>query len=138
MLPTTLLFLTLAFDLDSVKAEPNPDRRAELALENANTALDQAKTHYRANAYQLALASLHELRDSVELCYETLKATGKDPRKNSRQFKKIEQRIQLLIRRVKGYEQEVSVEDRPDVKKVQDRLEDINDEIVSGIFSKSK
>jgi hypothetical protein len=139
LLPTLLLLLVpVAFDLESVKAEPNLDRRADLALENANTALEKAKTSYKESEYKKGQTSVLEIRDSVEVCLEALKATGKDPRKNVRQFKKVEQRIQLLIRRLKGLELEVSVEDRPTIKKVEERLEDINDEIVSGIFTKSK
>lgn len=139
LLPTLLLLLApVVLDLESVKAEPNLDRRADLALDNATAALEKAKSLYRESEYKKAQASVLEIRDSVEVCLEALKATGKDPRKNARQFKKVEQRIQLLIRRLKGFELEVSVEDRPTIKKVEERLEDINDEIVSGIFTKSK
>lgn len=140
LLPSLLLILLapVLFDLESVKAEPNLDRRSELALENATAALDKAKALYKENEYKKAQSSVIEIRESVEVCLESLKATGKDPRKNARQFKKVEQRIQLLIRRLKGLELEVSVEDRPTIRKVEERLEDINDEIVSGIFTKSK
>lgn len=133
-----LLLLTQSFDLEAVKAEPSPDRRAELAIDYANTALDRAKTLYTNGDYKEAQAAAFEIRDSVELCADALKATGKDPRKNSRQFKKIELRIQALVRRVKSFAQNVSIEDRPSIVKVQNRLEEINDEIVTGIFAKSK
>jgi hypothetical protein len=140
LLPSLLLMLIapVVFDLEAVKAEPNLDRRAELALDNATAALDKAKALYKESEYKKAQASVIEIRESAEVCLESLKASGKDPRKNVRQFKKVEQRIQLLVRRLKGLELEVSVEDRPTIKKVEERLEDINDEIVSGIFTKSK
>lgn len=137
MLATFLLF-AYSFDLQAVKAEPNPDRRAEIAIDNANTALDRAKKLYADGEYKASQESVFEVRDSVELCAEALKATGKDPRKNAKQFKKIEIRIQALVRRVKGFAQSVSIEDRAAVVKVQERLEEINDEIVSGIFTKTK
>lgn len=136
MLPTLLLLLS--FDLDAVKAEPNLDRRAEIAIDNANAALDKAKTLYNAGDYKASQTSANEVRDSIELCAEALKATGKDPRKYAKQFKKTEFRIQALIRRVKSFAQSVSIEDRPGVVKVQERLEEISDEIVSGIFTRSK
>jgi hypothetical protein len=137
MLPTLTLLL-LSFDLDAVKAEPNPDRRAEIAIDNANAALDRAKSLYEKGEYKDSQTAANEVRDSIELCADALKATGKDPRKNAKQFKKIEIRIQALVRRVKSFAQSVSIEDRAAVTKVQERLEEINDEIVSGIFTRSK
>ncbi len=49
-----LLFITfLVFDLALAKTEPNLEKRSELALENASTALDQA----RSEAYITAAIS---------------------------------------------------------------------------------
>jgi hypothetical protein len=138
MLPLTLVLFAFAYDLDAVKAEPNLDRRADLALVNATAALDRAKTLYKDAEYSKSMAAVAEIGESVNVCHDALKATGKDPRKNSKQFKKVEQRIHSLVRRLKGFEQEVSVEDRPGIKKVITRLEDVNEEIVSGIFTKTK
>ncbi|BDC52532.1 hypothetical protein F183_A48470 [Bryobacterales bacterium F-183] len=128
---------TFGQDLDSVKAEQNPERRAEYALDHAHNMLDTARSLYKEAKYDRFEGAVLEIGDSVQLCQDSLKATGKDPRKNSKQFKKMEQRIQLLIRRLKSMESEVSVDDRPVVKKVVARLEEINEEIVNGIFTKS-
>jgi predicted S18 family serine protease len=124
-------------DLDSVKAEQNLDRRAEYALDHAHTMLDTARSLYKEAKYDRFEGAVLEIGDSVQVCHDALKATGKDPRKNAKQFKKVEQRIQLLIRRLRSMESEVSVDDRPVVKKVGARLEEINEEIVNGIFTKS-
>jgi hypothetical protein len=134
----TLLLLTYSFDLEAVKAEPNLDRRAEIAIDNANAALDRAKKLYADGEYKASQVATFEVRDSVELCAEALKATGKDPRKNAKQFKKIEIRIHTLVRRLKSFGQSVSIEDRAAITKVEERIEEINDEIVSGIFTKTK
>jgi len=134
-----LLFLLLSsFDLESVKSEPNLERRAELALQNANDAIDRAKQYEADSQYDKLHQAVIEVQQSVELCQESLEATGKDPRRNTKQFKKVEMRIHLLTRRVRGFEDEVSIEDKPVVHKVAERLDEINDEIVSGIFSKKK
>lgn len=135
---SVVLSSALAFDLDAVKAEANADRRAELAADHGHTALDKAKAQYKESQYGPSLATMKEVQASVEIAAQALREGGKDFRKNSKQVKKVEQRIQLLIRRVKSFEQEVSVEDRPGIQKVRERLEDINDEIVLGIFSKHK
>ena len=134
----TLFLLAQMFDLTSVKAEVNLDRRADLALLNANASLDRAKAAYSNGEYKQSTEAVLEIRDSIEVCNEALKATGKDPRRNSKQFKKVELRLQTLIRRVKGFAQGVSIEDRALVQQVQARLEEINDDMVSGIFTKSK
>lgn len=133
----TAQFPLFSQDLDSVKAEPNLDRRAEYALDHAHTMLDTARSLYKEAKYDRFEGAVLEIGDSVQVCHDALKATGKDPRKNAKQFKKVEQRIQLLIRRLRSMESEVSVDDRPVVKKVGARLEEINEEIVNGIFTKS-
>jgi DNA repair ATPase RecN len=137
-MPFLLFLLLSSFDLESVKSEPNLERRAELALQNANDAIDKAKQYEADSQFEKLHQAVVEVQQSVELCQESLEATGKDPRKNTRQFKKVEMRIHQLTRRVKGFEDEVSIEDKPAVHKVAERLEEINDEIVSGIFSKKK
>ena len=136
MLP--LFLLLFSYDLDAVKAEPNPERRADLALDNANAALDRARNFYKDADYDKSKAAVIEVQDSVELCHESLKSTGKDPQKNVKQFKKVEMRMQMLVRRLNGFSMEVSVEDRPTIKKAVERVQDINEEIVTGIFTKRK
>jgi DNA repair ATPase RecN len=134
-----LLFLLLAsLDLDSVRNEPNLERRAELALDNANQAIDRAKQHAAEASFDKLHQAVAEVQESVELCQESLAATGKDPRKNTRQFKRIEMRIHQLTRRMRGFASEVSIEDKPAVERVANRLDEINDEIVTGIFTKKK
>jgi len=128
----------LGGDLDAVKAEANPVRRVELGLDYANESLDKAKSLYANAEYAKSKDSVAQVLQGAEVSYEALRSTGKDPRKNSRDFKRFEQRIQALVRRLKGFSLEVSVEDREAIRKVETRLEDINDEIVSGIFKKGK
>jgi hypothetical protein len=137
-MPFLLLVLLFSFDLESARNEPNLEHRAELALENANEAIDKAKQYAVDSQFDKLHLAVVEVQQSVELCQESLTATGKDPRKNTRQFKKVEMRIHQLTRRLKGFEDEVSVEDKPVIHKVAERLEEINDEIVGGIFSKKK
>lgn len=130
--------LVFALDLDAVRNEPNLERRAELALDNANQAIDRAREHGQRSEFDKLHQAVLEVQASVELCYQSLEATGKDPRKNTRQFKKVEMRIHTLTRRVRGFAGEVSIEDRPVVEKVANRLDEINDDIVGGMFSKRK
>ena len=133
-----LFLLLMSFDIESVKNEPNLERRAELALDNANQSIDRAKQFAADAQFDKLHLAVVEVQQSVELCHESLAATGKDPRKNTRQFKKVEMRIHQLTRRLRGFVGEVSIEDKPVIERAANRLDEINDEIVTGIFTKKK
>ena len=49
-----------AIDLNSIRQEPNPEKRNQLAIECANSALDTARTAYQANDLDKTRASLDE------------------------------------------------------------------------------
>jgi hypothetical protein len=138
LLLSLLLLHTAAFDLGEVRNEPNLERRAELALENANGAIDHAKEFAKLGQFDKLHLSVVEVQQSVELCQESLEAAGKDPRRNVRQFKKVEMRIHYLTRRMKGFADEVSVEDKAAIERVANRLDEINDEIVGDMLGKKK
>ena len=138
LLWTLILLSPAGLDLADVRSEANPERRAELALDNANTAIDHARAYAKLGEYDKLHAAGIEVQQSVELCQESLEAAGKDPRKNVRQFKKVEMRIHHLNRRLKGFADEVSIEDKPAVEKAANRLDEINDEIVGDMFGKKK
>lgn len=137
-MPFLLFLLLSSLDIEAVRNEPNLERRAELALENANGAIDKAKQFAADAQFDKLHLAVVEVQESVELCHESLAATGKDPRKNTRQFKKVEMRIHQLTRRLRGFAGEVSIEDKPVIEKAANRLDEINDEIVTGIFTKRK
>ena len=97
-----ILVLALAFDLTSITSEPNLEKRSERALDYANLALDAARDHYNAGDYDKSQSDLQEVRDSVELAYQSLSDTGKDPRKDPKFFKRAELRLRELLRRLEG------------------------------------
>jgi hypothetical protein len=75
----TLILLTpTAFDLSEVRTEGNLERRAELALDNANTAIDHAREFARLGQYDKLHQAVLEVQQSVELCQESLEAAGKE------------------------------------------------------------
>ena len=83
-MPLFLFLLLSAFDLESARNEPNLDRRAELALDNANEAIDRAKQFAVEAKFDKLHEAVVEVQESVELCQSALGATGKDPRKNTK------------------------------------------------------
>lgn len=126
----------LAADLNAVKAEPNPEKRAYLALDNAHQAVDRARQSYAKGKYEEAQSALAEVRESVDLCHDSLRDAGKEPSKDKKQFKRVELRTSALLRRLRDFRIEASVQDHPAIDRVITHLEKINDEILEGLFSK--
>ena len=133
-----VLVLALAFDLAGVKSEPNLEKRSELALTNANTALDAARDSYNQGDYDKTKTQLDEVEQSVDLAYESLSATGKDPRRDPKFFKRAELRTRELLRRLEGLGESVSFADRSMVEKVRDRVSAVHDDLINGVLTKRK
>lgn len=134
---TALLLLVLAplfaIDLNSVRNEPNPGRRSELAMENANAALDAAKDAYNAGDGRKMQAALDEVADSVDLAYDSLAG---EAHRNTKAFKKAEKASRELLRRLEGLRELVDVDVRGQVDKVRDRVSVAHDNLLNGIMRK--
>ncbi|MDP8981577.1 MAG: hypothetical protein M3O35_13420 [Acidobacteriota bacterium] len=133
---TFVLALFLAFaDLSAVKAEPDSEKRSEAALDFANDAIDQARTAYSGGDVARTQAALAAVQESVELSYESLRASGKKPRK-SKYYKHAEQKIHAMLRRLHTLREAMAVEDRPAVDPAIKKLQDINEEVLSDVMTK--
>jgi hypothetical protein len=135
---TWLMLVLLSFDLGAVKSEPNLEHRSELALTYANSALDNARTAYDSGDAAKAEFALEEVLESVDLAYDALSGTGKDPRRSPKYFKKAEMSIRLLLRRIEGVAQNFSVSDRNGIEHIRDHVSEIHDNLIEGIMSKKK
>ena len=129
-----LLILCLASDLASIKVVPNLERRSELALENASAAMDVARD---AASDEVKLKpALQELRDSVELAYQSLVDSGKSARRNPKFFKKAELKTRELMRRLEGLALAADVDDRVLVESVRERVSKVHDDLIQDIMQK--
>ena len=133
-----ILALTLAFDLTTIQVEPNLEKRSERALDNANLALDAARDDYNSGNYDKSQNELQEVCDSVDLAYQSLSDSGKDPRKDPKFFKRAELRTRELLRRLEGVGQGMSQVDRGVLEKVRARISEVHDNLLNGIMSKRK
>jgi len=133
-----ILVLALAIDLAGVKSEPNLEKRSDLALTNANAALDTARDSYNQGNFDKTQVALEEVQESVDLAYESLFATGKDPRRDPKFFKRAELRTRELLRRLEGLGESVSFADRGMVEKVKDRVSAVHDDLINGVLTKRK
>lgn len=132
---TYLMLALLALDLSTIRNEPNLEKRSDLALEYANTALDSARDAVSASDSAKVQAALAEVRESVELSWHSLTDTGKYARNNNF-FKRAEVRTRAFLRRLDGLHDIASVEDQPAIEKVRARVAEIHDDLIQGIMSK--
>ncbi len=123
-----------AADLSRALAEPNLEKRSRLALQNAEAALRRAAEAYQAGKWEETRRGLEEVRQSVEVSYAALKATGKNPRRSPKHFKHAEGRTRNLLKRLEDLRQRFSIEDRPHIETVQSYVQKVHDELLGGIL----
>lgn len=132
---SVLLFVNGA-NLAALKSDPNLEKRSDKALQYAALDVDEARDSYNAGKVREAKQALQEVREAVDFSYESLKETGKDPRKHSKYFKRAEVKLRELLRRLHGLSDEWSVVDRPAFDPVVARLQEVHDELLTGIMGK--
>jgi hypothetical protein len=129
---------TLAWaDLDAVKKEPSLEKRAELAIENADQALTRAKSASTEGDFAKVSAALEETAASCELALESLRDTGKKPSKLSKQYKQDEIRTRQFLRRLDGVIGAVNLDDRPKAEGYRDRVTTVHEEFLLGVMSRN-
>lgn len=128
----------LAFDLDSIRKEPNLEKRSERALANADAAIDRARAAYEKADDAQFKAALNEVSESILLSKQSLDESGKNARKRPKYFKKAEIGIRRLSRRLDSLRIEVSVDDRPLVEPVAAQAHRLQEEILLAIMGKKE
>jgi hypothetical protein len=131
-----LLIVCLAFDLSAIKMEPNLERRSDRAIDNASAAMDAARDAASAGDEAKTRAAHEEVRDSVDLSYQSLVDSGKSARRNPKFFKRAELKTRELMRRLEGLAQAVDAEDRIFVESVRDRVSKVHDDLIQDIMQK--
>ena len=131
-----LLIACLAVDLASIKTEPNLERRSQLALDNANLALDSARDAFNSGDSAKAQEQVNEVGESVDLAYQSLQETGKSARRNPKFYKRAELATRELLRRLNGIRDSLSMADRPAVESVRDRVARVHDELIEDLMGR--
>jgi len=121
-------------DLKSVLAEPNLEKRSQLALNNASTAYKTARAAYEKGENDQVAAGIAEIQESVELAYTSLTQTGKDPRRSPKWFKKAEIDTRELMKHLDAFERDMGFNDRPMLEKVKAKVQQVHDEILVGLM----
>ena len=127
-----------AGDIARLQAEPNLERRAHAALDNAEEALKRARDAYTSGDTAASESGLEEVGQSIELTDSTLKQTGKNPSRSPKHFKYAELRTRALLRKLDGFRDDMSVADRPALDRVIATVQKIHDAWLEGIMGKKK
>jgi hypothetical protein len=130
-----LLFaLPLRADLQKALAEPNLEKRSQLALENAAAVYKNARAAYDRGDLDAVTAAAKEIEESVDLAYTSLTKTGKDPRRSPKWFKKAEIQTRDLLRRLDSFQQEMSFADRPVLDAAKAKVTQVHDDLLVGLM----
>ena len=125
-------------DLKRAMAEPNLEKRSKLALENAKVAYQAAREAYQKGDLEQVQAFANEIEQSVDLAYQSLEQTGKNPRSSPRYFKSAEQETSQLARRIEGLQEEMSYTERPMLDKAKARVQQVHDDLLLGLMEGKK
>ncbi len=132
-----VLVALLFFDLGPAKQEPNLEKRSDLALKNAGTALDSVRDAYQEGDLAKVKSALEEASESVELAHESLQATRKNPR-SAGSFKRAELATRQLLRRMDGLRQVMSAVDRDLLDPAQAKVTAVHEQLIQAIMGKKK
>jgi hypothetical protein len=134
---SVLVFLLMATDLPTIKAQPDLEKRSEMALANADADVTAAREAYNQGELAKMQTILQDLRDSVNVSLQSLEDTHKRAR-NSKYYKQAELKTRALARRLMTLADEVSVDDRKTVEDARQRVLDVHDQLLGDIMGKKK
>ena len=125
-------------DLASVRSEPRLEKRAGLALRFASYTVDSVLAAYEEGAADSGVALLAQIQEAVELAYDSLMATGKNPRKHPKHFKRAEIRTRELAKELEALRRDLNYDERSAVDGVHSRITEINTQLLMAIMTKKK
>jgi len=138
VLASIVLAGALRADLKRALAESNLEKRSALALENAAAAYQLARTAYERGDEPQVSAAADEIVESVKLAHTSLTATGKDPRKSPKWFKRAEIETRSLLRNLEGLQQRMSFADRSSLDNARAMVQQVHDDLLLGLMQGKK
>jgi hypothetical protein len=130
--------LPLRADLKTAMAEPDLGKRSKLALDNAGLMVKAVRDAYNAGEKQKLSEAADEYVASVNLASESLKATGKNPRKSPKWFKQAEIATRDLLKKLDTLQHDLSFDDRNVLDKAKTRTQEVHDELLLGLMEGKK
>jgi phytoene dehydrogenase-like protein len=124
----------LRADLKPALAESNLGKRSKLALDNAAVALKAAREAYGKGDNEKVAAMVDEIQQSVDLAYDSLMQTGKNPRNSPRWFKPAEISTRDLSKKLDTFQRDMDYADRAMLDKLKARVQQVHDELLLGLM----
>lgn len=135
MLPAGLA----AAGLDDVKQEKDLSKRSERSLAYAESAMKRAQGLVANMGSRAELEKeLEEVAEACKLALDSLKETGKPPRKLGRQYKRGELKTREILRQLEDLALALGIGDRAPAEKARDAVTSIHDEFLLGVMGQSK
>lgn len=137
--PLAFAFALAAQDLDAVRAEPNLTRRSLRALEFADREMAKAQKVVKDFGSKTELrAALESTVSGCELALQSLRETGRPPRRLSREYKRGELKTRDLIRRLEDLGKALSLDDRPMAEDALKRVTGIHEDFLFGVMGQKR
>lgn len=124
----------LRADLKTAMAEQDLGKRSKLALDNAEAALKTAREAYNRGENDKVAAAADEILQSVNLAAESLKATGKNPRRSPKWFKQAEIASRDLLKKLDTFQHDLNFDERSVLDKAKARTQEVHDELLLGLM----
>lgn len=125
---------TLRADLKTALNEHDLGKRSKLALDNAGACLKAAREAYQRGDNAGLAAAVKELEESVDLAWDSLQSTGKNPRSSPKWFKQAEITTRDLLKKMDTFQHDLGFEDRPVLDKAKARTQKVHDDLLVGLM----
>jgi hypothetical protein len=125
-------------DLKAALAERDMGKRSKLALDNAGSAIKAARAAFEKGENAKVESAAAEVRESVDLAYDSLKSTGKDARKSPKWFKHAEIETRDLLKKLDTLQQDLNFQDRAVLNETKTRVQQVHDELLLELMEGKK
>lgn len=128
-----------AQDLEAVRKETNLTRRSQRALEFAEREMAKAQKIVKEFGSKTELqAALGHVVEGSDLALQSLRETGRPPRRLSREYKRGELKTRDLIRRLEDLGKALSLDDRPAAESALKQVTRIHEEFLLGVMGQKR
>ncbi len=128
----------LRADLKAALNEHDLGKRSKLALDNAVATLKTAREAYQQGDNAGLTTAATEIEESVDLAWESLQSTGKNPRNSPKWFKQAEIATRDLLKKLETLQHDLGFEDRPLLDKAKARTQKVHDDLLIELMEGKK
>ncbi len=93
-----------------------------------------AREAYQQGDSKAVSVAAKEIQESVDLAWDSLESTGKNPRKSPRWFKQAEIETRNLLKKLETLQHDMGFEDRPLLDSAKARLQKVHDDLLIGLM----